>query len=217
MLRRGADLEAGRCVNDLWSSDSKGLDAKVVSSLVFLAGAPDRERLGHFGDASSPRDMGGLRTVATHAPEIVTSVLRSMLPPPAVRTSLHLPPGAFGRVGATSDDTEYERASAAVTIRALAQSHPLIAGELIAPMVLNLAVPAVDRYDQYAIASVERALATLCLLGIGDVLTQLNTAGQGAAEGHRERLFNVLQAAGATQIWYIGNVPKCKPQSPQHE
>ena len=193
-LRRGPDLEAGRCVSDLLAAPTDGLDNAVARSLVLLAGAPDRERIGHYGPATSPRDASGLRAAASHTPDTVAAVLAAMLPAPVQPTSLSLPLGVPDP-SAERQAGDFDRASAATAITTLAKTHPGIAAALIETMARNLGVEPEDDYDKHAVGCVQRALATLYLLNIGDVHAQIEQLGRSTGNEHRERLFAVTREA----------------------
>jgi hypothetical protein len=193
-LRHGPDLEAGRCVSDMLAAQAHEVDEKVVRALVLLAGAPDRESIGYLGPAVSPRDGSGLRAAASHAPNAVVAVLKSMLPPPYQPTSLVLLPGTPDP-NAEREAGDFDRASAGTAVEMLAQTHPGLVTELIEAMVRNLGVEPEDLYDNHPVGCVQQALATLYLLDIGDVHAQVEALGRTAGSEHRDRLFGVLQNA----------------------
>jgi len=192
-LRCSPDPEAGRCVTELQEhvDAEAAFDAAVVRSLVYLAGAPtadflDRRRRSRGSDPSPLRVAAGLGA------DMVVAVLKGMLPSPPSRSRLVLPPGERTpkENGSTS---EYKRASAAGAVLALATTHPDLAGRVADALVLNLGVDGDDRYDNLPIGSVKRALATMFLLGIGDISARLEVAGATAGEELRERHFEVYE------------------------
>lgn len=192
VLGRGPDIEAGRCISDFRGLvAAAAVDDSVVRSLVFLAGAPEPDMLGHHRRGTA-NDPGGLRVAADAVPDRVVSVLRAMLPPPAPPQNLLLPAGEARPVGVG----DFQRASAAAAASGLAATHPKVAASLAGDLVRNLGVDSDDHYDEHAIGAVKRALATMLVLDVGDVGMALESAGWSAAEELQRRLFDVYEQAG---------------------
>jgi hypothetical protein len=196
-LRADPMVEAGRCVADLSGLlDSASLDRAAIWSLVVLAGEPEDDLPIRRPAGSAARDPSGLRAAAEAAPQAVATVLRDMLPPPARRPSLMLLPGTGGQ---TEDDPagEFGRICAANAVRALASTHPAVAAQLTETLIISLGVGyGGDLFDDRPAVSVQRALSAMLVLGIGDVITQLERAGKAADSETSERLFGVIQQAG---------------------
>lgn len=193
-LRLSPDVDAGRCVTDFHEYlDIATIDASVVRSMVYLAGAPEDDFLGHRR-RSAANDPGPLR-VAGDLPTTIVTVLREMLPPPSAPSPLVLPPGERARASGHTDG-DHDRASAARAALALATTHPNIAAQLIGDLVRNLGVDPDDDYDPYPMGTVTHTLATILVLDIGDVEATLERAGRTASEELRERLFDVYEQAG---------------------
>lgn len=196
-LRNGPAVEAGRCIADLAESgDSAGLDRAVIRSLVILAGAPEDELPFRGRTRGAARDASGLTAAADAAPQRVIGVLRDMLPPPARRSPLIVPPGT--RVhGDGHRASEFDQICAANAIRALAGTHPVVAGQLSGPLLATLrAASGGDLFDNQPTMSVQYALSTMLILDIGDVAAQLERAGRTAGNEARDRLFGVIEQAG---------------------
>lgn len=190
-LRRAPVIATGRCVADLAVHvNTVDVDEKVVRSLVVLAGAPAKDRFGRWTRRSNANDPTGLRAVADLAPELVVRVLYDMLPAPTQPPGLVLPAGAAPRLLPAVD---LDRASAAGAIGALATTHRNLAARLIPPLILDLAIEAHDSDNDYATVAIQRALATLLVLGIGDVVAEAEAAGRAAGDDLREPLFGVVQ------------------------
>ena len=190
-LRRSPIVEAGRCVADLSDHiDPSTIDHDVVRTLVLLASAPSDDLLGRRRP-SVASDPTGLRAAAKRVPDTVVRVLRGLLPPPQPLSSLIVAPSAGGRpVRQSSDD--YERFAAAGAVRALADTHPAVATQLVGDLVRSLAVDE-ERYDLHALGSVQHALAVLFVLDVGDVFNELEAAGKLAGDVVCQRLFGVLE------------------------
>lgn len=192
-LRAGHATWAGPCIAELIAQvDATMIDEGICRPLVLLAGAP---ALDHFGRSQLDRtnDPTGLQAVATVVPHVVTRVLSSMLPPPAATQALVLPEGVS--VPHVTRVSSYERAAAAGAVRALAETAPELASELVDTLVLDLAVPPDDEYDDPAIAAIERTLASLLALDVGDVMGSMDIAGRRGDRELRGRLVRVLSLA----------------------
>ncbi|MFC5156026.1 hypothetical protein [Streptomyces amakusaensis] len=192
-LRRGPVEEAGRCLSDLLTArDADQVDEAVIQSLVYLA-EPQSRRYGFFEGGTG--DASALRAAAGVAPQTVIAVLTGMLPAPPPSQSLVVPPGARP-VPQTGRRPEADRRAAAAAVRALAFTHPDVAGELVPPMLLNLGVDGDHHNDPAPVGTVQQALATLLVLAVGEVPAQLERTGSTAGDTVRERLFGVLEQAG---------------------
>jgi hypothetical protein len=195
-LRAGPVVEAGRCIADLSGSlDSASLDRAVIRSLVILTGRPE-ERLSFRRAAAVARDPGGLRAAADVAPQAVAAVLQEMLSPPAPRTALLVPPGTGGQTG---DDPagEPSRICAANAAAALAATHPAVAAQVTGALITSLGAVYGDNYfDDQPTVSVQHALSTMLVLGVGDVTARLERAGQATDSETAGRFFGVIQQVG---------------------
>lgn len=190
-LRRSVNIEAGRCIADLRQHlMPSSLDAAVVRSAVHLAGAPETDLLGRRR-TSTANDPGALRVIADLAPTTLVAVLREMLPPPPTPSRLVVPPG--GTADASSTSSDYDRASAAGAVRALATTHLGVATQLAGALVRNLGVDGNDHHDSHPIFGVIHTLATMLILGIDDVVSEVELVGQTASDELRERLFEVYE------------------------
>lgn len=190
-LSRGPVTAAGRCVADFPDLLSAAdLDERVCRSLIFLAGAPRRDSIGR-SRPSRTADPTGLRAAASIAPEVVTAVLRRLLPPPMPPRSLILPSPEPPRPVAT----DFERAAAGTAIAALVSTHPHVAELMIHTLILNLGVPADDRFDDPALPAVARALAVMLAHGVGDVVAASEDAGRTGSPELREALLRVFNRA----------------------
>ncbi len=190
-LRRGPVVWAGRCIADLAAHVPASLiDQPVCTSLVRLAGAPALDRFGR-SRLNEANDPTGLRAVADIVPDVLVRVLREMLPAPAARTALLLPSPA----PAPQQVSAFDRAAAAGAVRALAAPHPDLAASLVDALILDLGVPADDEYDDPARPAIERTLAVLFVLGVGNVESAVDTAGRRGGEELRGRLLQVMSRA----------------------
>jgi hypothetical protein len=97
-----------------------------------------------------------------------------MLPESRHRVAIVVPPGSVPRQNSASD---FDRVCAATAVRALAVTHTPVAARLVPKLVRDLALSADNRYEMYPVAEVQRTLAVLLVLGIGDV------AGEGGIRG----------------------------------
>lgn len=190
-LKAGPVAWAGRCVAELSAHvDPAAMEDCVCRSLVLLAGAPERDRIGRSrpGRANDPT---GLLAVAKAVPDRVQRVLASMLPPPVAPSGLVLPrsvpPGAAVNA--------WERAAAAAAVRTLAPASPALAAALVRALVLDLAIEPDDEYDDPAVPAIQRTLAALLVQDIGDVAGAVDGAGRRGGEELRERLIRVLAVA----------------------
>jgi hypothetical protein len=192
-LRRGPVEEAGRCLTDLLTPrDACQVDEAVIQSLVYIA-EPHSRRYGfHEGGTG---DASALRTAAGATPQTVIAVLVGMLPPPPPSRSLVIPPGARP-APPVRQRPEADRRAAAAAVRALAFTHPDVASALVPPMLLNLGVDGDHHNDPAPVGTLQRALATLLVLAVGEVPDQLERTGRTAADMVRQRLFGVLEQAG---------------------
>ncbi|MQA28011.1 MAG: hypothetical protein GEU94_21740 [Micromonosporaceae bacterium] len=153
-LRRGPAVWAGRCIADLAGHVPVSLvDKPVCAALVRLAGEPVLDRFGR-SRPNQANDPTGLQAVADLAPEVVVRVLREMLPAPFAGSSLLPSPAPRPRMVPALD-----RAAAAGAVRALAATHPDLAAGLVDALVLDLAAPPYDDYNDPARPAIERTLA----------------------------------------------------------
>lgn len=191
-LQRGHAIWAGPCVAELVGHvPVDAINDNVCASLIRLAGAPTLDRFGR-SRPNHTNDPTGLQAIATIAPQVVARVLRSMLPSPSAPMALVLP---HGTTQPRLDVSAFDRASAAGAVRALAATHSNLAADLVETLVLNLAVPPDDEYHDPALPAVERTLATLLVLDVGDVAGAIDTAGGRGNSEMRERLLKVLLRA----------------------
>jgi hypothetical protein len=187
-LSRGPVTAAGRCVAEFPDLLSPAdLDEQVCCSLILLAGAPRRDSIGR-SRPSQTADPTGLRAATGIAPEVVTAVLRRLLPPPAQPRSLILPTPEPPRPVIT----DFERAAAGAAIAMLIPTHPHVAEQMIPTLILDLGVPANDRFDDPALPAVARALAVMLALGVGDVVAAAEDAGRTGSPELREALLGVF-------------------------
>jgi len=187
-LRRGPTVWAGRCLADLAAHLPASLvDEPVCTALVRLAGAPVLDQFGR-SRPNQANDPTGLQAVADIAPDVLVRVLREMLPAPAARTTLLLP----SPVPTPQRVPGFDRAAAAGAVRALAATHPGLAAGLVDALVLDLAVPPDDEYDDPARAAIERTLAVLLVLGLGDVAEAVENTGRRGGEELQEQLLHLL-------------------------
>lgn len=190
-LREGPDPGATACVTELVVHVTvDALDGSVLGSLIIAAGAPE-ERFGF--EQPRPNDPAAIRVVADVAPDSVMHALLDLLPLPSESSSLVLPTGTPSRSPEHVDD--FTRASACGTARALATTHPHIAGALVDRLVRSLAVDADDYNEDTPIHAAQQALATILVLDVGDVATLLETAGRHGAKELRNRLIGVIERA----------------------
>ncbi len=188
-LRRGADVEAARCIVDFDGLPAPSdYDHDVVRSLVALAGRPELTVLGRRA-ARSP-EPAGLRVAANVAGDVVIEVISGLLRPDTSETTLLVPAG--GRSGLPREgSTDLERSTAAGAIRALAATHPEVVRRLSAPLVRSLRDEEEDLYGLHPVADLQRAIAMLIVRGI--LTTEpLHEAAAHASDEYRERLFEVL-------------------------
>ena len=192
-LRNDASVEAGRCIADLISYlNTADVDRTAARSLVVLAGLPEEEPPLHRYRTGVARDPSGLRAAAGVAPETLTAVLREMLPSPARRSPLLVLPGTQAK-----DDgqavSEFDQICAANSARALAVTHPDTVGQLAEPLIQSLGADSGDMFDRQPVVSIQHALATMLVLGIGDIAARLDRIGRTAGSEVRDRLFGVLE------------------------
>jgi hypothetical protein len=189
-LRQAPRIEAGRCVAELGGHlRPADLTDDVLRSLVFLAGMPSEDEFGRRrGNALN--EPAALRVAASASPDAVVTVLKDMLPRPRMASSL------VTRLGAPVVpivNTDLDRASAAEAIMALASTHPEVASRVVTRLSDSLGVDDEDSYNTYATARIQRALAAMVVLEVGDVRLQIESAGATAGEELRKRLFGVYQ------------------------
>ena len=196
VLRVGPVVEAGRCIADLTGSQGgASLDRAVIRSLAVLAGRPEDGPSFRWSDGGAARDPGGLRAAADAAPKLVAAVLRDMLPPPPRRPALMVPPGTGRAEGDSSG--EFARICAANAVSALASTHPAVADQVTDALITSLgASDGDDLFGSQPAAAVQHALATMLVLGAGDVITRLERAGRAAGGETSGRLFGVIEQAG---------------------
>lgn len=188
VLHRGPSVPAGRCIADLIDHVSAAdVDDKVCSSLIILAGSPQGDG---FTRTRSVSDPVGLVAIADLAPQRLLDVLRTMLPGPTPPTGLVLPPGTATRDSATL----FTVGAAAGAARVLAGTHPELAGEMVAPLILQMASDLFDRFDD-GIGSLQRALAVMLVSNVGDVPAAMIAAGARGSEDFGPRLVRVLSLA----------------------
>jgi hypothetical protein len=195
-LRAGPVVEAGQCIADLSGSLNSGsLDRAVIRSLVILAGQPE-DRLPFRRAVAAARDPGGLRAAADAEPQAVAAVLQEMLPPPPTQPALLVPPGTGGE--AVGDPAgEVGRICAANAATALAGTHPAVAAQVTDALITSLGASYGDDYfDDQPGVSIQHALSTMLVLGVGDVTARLERAGQAAGSETGRRLFGVVRQAG---------------------
>lgn len=190
-LRAGPVAWAGRCVAELSAHvDPAAMDDNVCRSLILLAGAPERDRFGR-SRPSRATDPTGLLAAAQAVPDRVQRVLASMLPPPPAASGLVLPRSAPPGAAVNA----WERAAAAGAVRTLAPASPALAAALVRALVLDLAVDPDDEYDDPAVPAIQRTLAALLVLGVGDVAGVVDEAGRWGGKELGERLIRVLTVA----------------------
>jgi hypothetical protein len=191
VLAEHPDPEAARLVAEQARHLAPGaMTDEVVASAIRLAGAPKYGSFGHLYDDAGDPTL--LRVVADQGPDALTTRLRAMLPPPLPQVDLVLPPGTL-----TDPSTipEPDRAAAAASVRHLAATHPQLAESLVGDLVAHLAVDGADRYNELAVPRCQSALATLIVLGVGDVPAVLEAAGTTGSSDLRDRLFGVYERA----------------------
>ena len=179
-LRAGPVVEAGQCIADLSGClDNASLDRAMIWSLIVLAGEPADGLPFRRATGSAARDPSGLRAAVDAAPQLVVAVLRDMLPPPARRSTLVVPPGTGGQ--AENDPAgEFGRICAANAVCALAGTHPAVASQVTETLITNLGASYGDDFiDNQPVVSVQAALSTMLVLGVGDVITRLERVGRG--------------------------------------
>lgn len=188
VMRDAAAGPAGRCLADLAEhADTADLDEGVCRSAIALAGSPMR-------DPISPRRHGSdpvsLLAVAAMVPDRLVSVLRDLLPGPQTQSVLHLPPGA---AAPKPHVTPFLMGSAAGAIRILAGTHPSLAAGLVDALVLQLASDEFESFDDHGLHEIERALAVMLVLDVGDVSSSMVRAGTRGSGLLGERLLRVLR------------------------
>jgi len=192
-LGSGPAVEAGRCIADL-ASYLAAADVRpgIARSLIMLAGMPGEELPFRRSRSGAAQDPSGLRAAAGIAPETVIAGLRGMLPAPARRSPLLVPPGT-SRGADGREVSDFDRICAANAAQAMAGTHPDIASHLAESLISNLGVDNGDSFDTQPVVSVQHALATMQVLGIGDVTARLERAGRAAGSEVRDRLFGVAE------------------------
>jgi hypothetical protein len=199
VLRETAAGPAGRCLADLAEhANAADFDEHVCRSAVALAGSPMRDPFPQRREASDPVSLLAL---ADLVPGRVVSVLRDLLPGPPTPSVLHLPPGA---AAPRPEVTPFLMGSAAGAIRILAGTHPDLASGLVDALVLQLASDEFDQFDDHGLREIERALAVMFVLDVGDVSASMVRAGAHGSGLLGERLLRVLTVAGdlvAAEPW----------------
>jgi hypothetical protein len=190
VLREVAAGPAGRCLADLAEhANAADLDEKVCRSAIALAGSPVRDPFSQRREASDPVSLLAL---ADLVPGRLVSVLRDLVPGPAAQSVLHVPPGA---VTPRPEVTPFLMGAAAGSIRILAATHPDLASELADILVRQLASDEFERFDDHGLHEVERALAVMFVLDVGDVPGSMVRAGARGSGLLGERLLRVLTVA----------------------
>ncbi|GAB1811837.1 hypothetical protein [Mycobacterium sp. MUNTM1] len=187
VMRRTASGPAGRCLADLAEhAEIADLDERVCRSAVALAGSPMRDPFSRRRQGSDPVS---LLAVAAIVPDRLVSVLKDLLPGPQMQTVLHLPPGA---ATPRPHVTQFLMGSAAGAVRILAGTHPSLAAGLVDSLVLQLASDEFERFDDHGLREIERALAVMFVLDVGDVSSSMVRAGARGSGLLGERLLRVL-------------------------
>jgi hypothetical protein len=191
VMREAAAGPAGRCLADLAQHvNAADIDERVCRSAVALAGSPMRDPFPRRREASDPVS---LLAVADLVPDRLVSVLRDLLPGPSTQSVLHLPPGA---AAPRLNVTPFLMGSAAGAIRTLAGTHPGLASGLVDTLVLQLASDEFEQFDDHGLREIERALAVMLVLDVGDVSSAMVRAGVRGSGLLGERLLRVLTVAG---------------------
>ena len=194
VLRRGANEDAGACVVEFVAQlRERDLDSDSLVSLVLLAAAP-RDRFPWAGPGRT-NDPAGLRAAADVAPLQVRSALTDLIPQPEQAPKLHIPGRDSGRLRSAEPAGDYLRVSASNAVGVLASTHAEISIDLIDRLILSMAVDSDDFHEDQPIHAASRSLATMLVLGVGDVPAKLNDAGERAGAIQRERLFDVFRVA----------------------
>jgi hypothetical protein len=191
IMRTAASGPAGRCLADLIGhAVAADLDDAVCRSAIVLAGAPMRDPM---SPRRGPSDPVSLLALAEQVPDRLVAVLLRMLPGPATEPLLHLPPA----VAANSRPKvpTYLIGKAAGAIRILAATHPGLAARLVEPLLFQLTSDEVSTYDNYGLREIERALAVMLVLGVGDVPGSMIRIGSRRSKVVGERLIRVLAVA----------------------
>ncbi len=192
VLRTAASGPAGRCLADLAEhAVAADIDGLVCRSTIALAGAPMRDPLSRSRKASDPVS---LLTVAALAPERLVSTLRDLLPGPVKPTVLHLPLGAAA--APRPDVTTFLMGSAAGAVRILAATHPDVASVLVDALLLQLASDEFEQFNDHGLREIERALAVMFVLGVGEVPSSMIRVGALGSELLGERLLHTLTVTG---------------------
>jgi len=187
-LRLRASGAAGRCVADLADHVPEDLiDQIVCTALVRLAGMPVLDRFGR-SMANQANDPTGLLAAATIAPSVVERTLRQLLPGPAGRSVVILPPTA----SRPPDVPVLDRAAAAGAVRVLATTHPALAAALVDALILDLGVTTEHEPYDPGQRAIEHTLAVLFVLDVGEVLPAILDAGRHGGEEFRQRLFTTM-------------------------
>jgi hypothetical protein len=188
VLRMAPAGPAGRCLADLSEhAVAADIDDRVCRSTIALAAAPMRDPLSRRRDATDPVS---LLSVAALVPERLASVLRSLLPGPMKPTTLHLPPGAAA--APRQDVSAFLMGSAADAVRILAGTHPDLASGLVNSLLLQLASDEFEEFDDHGLREIERAVAVMFVLGVGDVPSSMIRVGVRGSKLLGERLLRVL-------------------------
>ncbi|MCW2525775.1 MAG: hypothetical protein JWM76_635, partial [Pseudonocardiales bacterium] len=191
VLRDKAAGPAGRCLADLAEyAEPADLDERVCRSAIALAGSPMRDPFPRRQEGSDPVSLLAL---AELAPDQLVAVLRDLVPGPPMQSALLLPPGT---ATPRPEVTPFLMGSAAGAIRILAGTHPELASGLVDTLVLQLGSDEFERFDDHGLREIERALAVMFVLGVGDVSGSMVRAGARGSEILGERLLRVLTVAG---------------------
>ena len=178
-------------VSPIWlSTRSRLVLMRLCRSAIALAGSPLRDPFSRRGEASDPVS---LLAVADLVPDRLVAVLQDLLPGPPTQTVLHLPPGA---AAPRPEVTPFLMGSAAGAIRILAGTHPNLASGLADALVLQLASDEFERFDDHGLREIERALAVMVVLDVGEVSSSMIRAGAHGSGLLGERLLRVLTVAG---------------------
>lgn len=196
-LTRQADRTAARVLVDLEVSvRSEQLTTAVLRQLILSAGTPELHGLTGLFSRGRVRDPAGMLTAARIDLTGLLNLLEQMLRPPATgpATGLLLPPGL--EEAPPNLDSDLERASAAVAVRAIAAVYPGVIDVISRQLVDSLRVADIA---SYGVSPTAEITATLAGLGLrrSELFTLISTRGDAAdaTEDFRKRLFNVAQLA----------------------
>ncbi|MBT2568695.1 hypothetical protein J7I84_19820 [Arthrobacter sp. ISL-85] len=189
-LRRRASVPAGRCLADLSNHlVLEEIDDAVCRAAIELAGGVSR--IPHQTDSVS-KDPVALLTLADLVPERLVTVVSAMFPAPRLPRSLILlsPPPAG------HENALYDVAAAAGAVRALAPTHSHLADQLLPGLIRHQAGDSEALLeDDPARPFVERALAVCVVLGVGNVVSEIDEAARRARGFSGQRFVRVLELA----------------------